>query len=56
MIPCGKFSGVEVKFNTPLIPALMIGSTSVGATFVGDETMTIEMSRSSTTSSKVSMW
>ncbi len=56
MIPCGKFSGVEVKFSTPRMPALMIGSTRFGATFVGEETMTIEMSLSSTTSSKESIW
>ena len=55
-MPCGKFSGVEVKLSTPLMPALMIGTTSPGATFVGEETMTMLMSWFSTMSSKVSMW
>ena len=55
-MPCGKFRGVEVKFSTPLMPALIIGTTRLGATFVGDETMTIEMSFSSAISSNESMW
>ena len=38
------------------MPALMIGTTSPGATFVGEETMTMLMSWFSTMSSKVSMW
>jgi len=54
-MPCGKFSGVEVKFSTPRIPALMIGTTRLGATCVGEETITMLMSLSSTISSNVSM-
>ena len=55
-MPCGKLSGAEVKFNTPLIPAFMIGTTSDGAMRVGDEITTMLMSIDETTSSNRSMW
>ena len=54
-LPRGKLSGIEVKFSTPLIPALMIGTTSSDAIDVGDDKITILMSDFCTCSSKLSM-